>query len=192
VSEEPDKTTLKDVIEAIRLHSNAMLFKHPQLEPFPPLKLIAFYGGSAISNRTLTLGPQQDVELYRWENYPAHLYMTVLGVTMPSAIDLPYVGYIVNFDRNWDIADWTAEEYNTLLGLGPPPLGSGVIPGYGGCTLYNAVTFQYVCLTQWDYLTNDFLQIRLRNWTDVPVNVDLVDLQLWTCGNIKYQKFTYW
>jgi hypothetical protein len=187
MSEKPK--TLDDVYDAIRLLSNSNLFRHPTLKPFPPLKLHAIYGGSTISNKLLTLGAGQTVEILRWEHCPAHLFMTVLGVSFLDNT-LPFVGYVVNFDRHVDVLDWTVEEYNTTLGLGP--LGVGIVPEYGGCSLYNAVTFQYACLTQWDYLTDDYLQIFLTNYTGVPCNLDVLDIQFWSTGDLSHMKFEYW
>jgi len=187
-----EKPTMESIRELVRQHSNAQLFRMPQVEPYAPLKLYAVYGGTSISNNSLTLPPNSDIEILRWENYPAHLWGTVLGVTMPDAT-VPHVGVVVNFDRNMpDIIDWTIEEYNMVLGLGPNVLGVGTYPSYGGCTLYDPVNFVYVALTNWDYCTHDFLEVRIRNWTAVPVNLDVIDIQFWSTGTKKQLKYTYW
>lgn len=182
-----DDKTLSDIYEAIKQLSESILFRYPRIEPYPPLKLLAYCGGG-YEGRPLTLGPQQDIELLRWENYPCHLYTTILKVTMPDAT-LPYVGYIVDFDRFEDIADWTIEEYNEL-GLGPANVGP--YEGYGGCTLYNLVTLQYACLTKWDYLASEYLDVRLRNWTNVSVDVNILDVQFWSSGGLENLKYALW
>lgn len=80
------------------------------------MRLFAIGAGQLLNNRTLTIGPHDDVEILKWENAPLHFFMSVLGISFTNGI-LPYVGLVVNFDRKLDVADWTAEEYEHVLGL---------------------------------------------------------------------------
>lgn len=88
----------------------------PQVAPYAPMRLFAIGAGQLLNNRTLTIGPHDDVEILKWENAPLHFFMSVLGISFTNGI-LPYVGLVVNFDRKLDVADWTAEEYEHVLGL---------------------------------------------------------------------------
>jgi len=167
---------------------NAALFKMPQTPPYQKLRLYATAAGNLINNNLLTIPPGADVEILRWEYAPAHITLTELGVAMPD-LTLPFVDLVVNFDRKTDIYDWTIEEYQNVLGL---TAAKTPVPLYGGCTRYDAVTFHYASITQWDYLTDDYLQVRVHNWTAVPVVLDSLAIEFWSTAELSHLRKYLW
>jgi hypothetical protein len=169
---------LKDLENTLKLHSEAGLFRFPKIQPGPCLKLYAIAGGSQVGGPNIVVQPRETVKLMKWHGC-GHLFMTACSVVMPDAT-LPYVGVTVNFDHTWDVNDWTVEEYNTTLGLTPAKT---PLPGYGGCTIYDTVLRRYVAITNWDYFFAQALEVNVRNWTDVAVEVDLFEMQFWSDGD---------
>jgi len=167
---------------------NAALFKMPQTQPFQKLRLYATAAGNLINNNLLTIAPGGDVEVLVWEYAPAHITLTELGVAMPDAT-VPFVDLVLNFDRKTDIYDWTIEEYQNVLGL---TAAKNPMPLYGGCTVYDAVTFHYASVTQWDYLTDEYLQVRIHNWTAVPVVLDSLAIEFWSTADLSHLRKYYW
>jgi len=182
--------SLDDIYNAIKGLHDAYIIKHPRLEPYDKVRIFCFYGGSYLG-RALTLAPGQDAQIISWEGCPAHLYLTTIGVTMPDAT-LPDVGEIVVFDHYGDLLNWTVNEYYTVLGLGPNPVGTAPFANYGGCSLWDAVNFYYVSLTPWDYAVSNDFEVRVRNWTNVPVDLTLFDCQVYTTGGSKFIKYSRW
>lgn len=179
---------LDDIGRRIYQLENAQLYGMPQQPPYQKTRLFAIGAGQLVNNRTLTIGPGGCVEILRWEYAPVHFFMSVLGVSFPDAT-LPYVGLVVNLDRMLDVADWTIEEYQNVLGLNATKT---PMYQYGGCTLYNAATFNYVALTNWDYMSDDYLQVKIANYTNTPATLDVLDLQFWSSADISHIKQFYW
>lgn len=183
--------TLKAIERLVTQHSEAGLWRMPILESESKFKGFAQFTGGLLG-KPLTLLPGEDREILRWEDFPAHMGTTILCVTMPDAT-LPHVMEVVDFDRLGDTYNWSIEEYNTLIGLGPydPAFAGRNVPpfaNYGGCTKYLAATFQYASMTDWDYIIKDYLQIRLWNGTAVPVAIDALVIEWWSSGDYRYLK----
>lgn len=188
LKEQKKKTDLEAIAKQLYQMENAALFKMPQTPPYQKLRLYATAAGQLVNNNLLTIAPGGDVEIVRWEYAPAHITLTELGIAMPDAT-LPFVDLVVNFDRKTDIYDWTIEEYQNVIGL---TAAKSPLSLYGGCTIYNAVTFNYASVTQWDYLTDEYLQVRIHNWTAVPVVLDSLAIEFWSTADLSHLRKYYW
>lgn len=165
---------LREIRNSIKGLQDSYILRQPTMLPKKEMYYYCFYGGSTL-DRTVTLGAQELKRILLWEGAPAFLYLTLLAVTMPDAT-VPYVGYVMSPERGWNIADWTIEEYNTDLGLVP----GRFIPSYGGCTKYDADAKYYVGVTMWEWPISDRLEVHLKNYTDVEVDVAIYDIQLYS------------
>lgn len=168
---------LEEIRDSIKGLQDSYILRQPTMLPQRKICYYPFYGGSSLG-RTVTLTPHERKMIIQWEGAPAFLYLTMLAVTMPDAT-VPYVGFVLLPERGWPIADWTIEEYNTDLGLIP----GRFIPGYGGCTKYDVGSKYYVSATMWEWPINNSLEVYLENYTDVDVDVAILDLQLYSYGD---------
>jgi hypothetical protein len=98
------------------------------------------------------------------------LLHTILVVTMPDSTK-PEIGFVVRLDDGKMIEDWDIRAYYEDLHFYPP------LSGYGGCSKWDAVNYQYAAISHWYYGFEKKLELWVRNYTDVNVTLNWWETQ---------------